>query len=79
MHDMNVKDARRDFAKVLKSVEKGGSVIVTKRGRRIAKIVPVQATDARTLPDMSEFRRSIKIKGPAMSAVVIEQRNQERY
>jgi prevent-host-death family protein len=79
MHDMNVKETRKNFAKVLKSVAKGGSVVVTKRGTRVAKIVPVEAAGSRTLPDLSDFRRSIRVKGRAMSAVVIEQRKQERY
>ena len=45
---ISAADANRRFSEVLRTVKKGGSVIVTSHGKPVAKISPV-AEDERTL------------------------------
>ncbi len=51
----------------------------TRRGKPVARLVPVERATARGLPDLSEFRASIKVKGKPLSWTVIDMRNEERY
>lgn len=79
MDPMNVKEARAQFSCLIKAAEKGDSVTITRNGRKVARIDPIDASAAGRLPDLGAFRDSLKIKGGALSATVIRQRKKERY
>ena len=74
---MNVKDARRQFAKLINSVQRGRSIAVTRRGKTVAQITPPATSGP--LPDLSAFRQSIQLRGESLSDTVTSRRNQERY
>ena len=79
MHTINAREARSHLSKLLTEAERGGVISITRRGREVARIVPPEASGERGLPDLAEFRRSIKVKGKPTSRVVIDARNEERY
>ncbi len=76
--EINVKEARARLSFLLKRVEKGDEVLLLRRGKKVARLVPVQ-TPQRPLPSLKEFRSSIRLKGKPLSAVVIESREEERF
>jgi prevent-host-death family protein len=78
MLSMNVNEARRQFRKVLDAAERGESVEITRRGRRVALVTPLARRTSKRLPDLSSFRASLNVKG-SRSQSVIELREQERY
>ncbi len=76
--EINVKEARSKISALLDRTRKGEEIIIVRRGRRVARLVPFDVKERR-LPDLSDFRSSIAIKGDALSQMVIRQRNEERY
>jgi prevent-host-death family protein len=76
--EINAKEARGKLSSLLKRVEKGDEVVVLRRGKKVARIVPLQGQE-RCLPSLSEFRASIKTKGKPMSATVSHGREEARY
>lgn len=78
MNTLTVKDIRQNLSQAINNAESGEETVITRYGKPIAKLVPIEA-EQRKFPDMSEFRKSIKLKGKPLSQTVIEMRNEERY
>jgi len=76
--EINAKEARAKLSSLLKRVERGGEVVLLRRGKRIARLVPAERKQGR-LPTLKEFRASIRIKGQALSLSVIRGRGKERF
>ena len=76
--EINAKEARAKLSSLLKRVEGGGEVVLLRRGKRIARLVPAERKQGR-LPTLKEFRASIRIKGQALSLSVIRGRGKERF
>jgi prevent-host-death family protein len=75
---VNVKEAWSKISALLDRTEKGEEIMIVRRGKKVARLVPVDNSQ-RCLPDLTKFRRSIAIKGKSLSKNVLEERNQERY
>lgn len=78
MKAINLKEARRRLSDLVNAAERGESTVITRRGREVARIVPLEDRPRRGLPDLTEFRKSIQLKGKPMSETVIEMRREER-
>ena len=76
--EISVKEARAKFSSLLNQVKEGDEVIIRRRGREIARLVP-SSREGRRLPSLSDFRRSIRPKGEPLSATVRKGRKEERY
>ena len=76
--EVNVKDARSRLSFLLDQVEVGGEVIILRRGKEVARLVPPRG-GGKPLPSLKDFRASIKITGEPLSSVVIQGRDEERY
>jgi prevent-host-death family protein len=76
--EINVKEARSKISTLLDRTQKGEEITILRRGKKIAKLVPVDNAKKR-LPDLSTFRSSISIKGEPLSQAIIKGRNEERY
>ncbi len=79
MDTVNMSEARRRLSDLVRAAERGESVTITRRGKQVARLVPVEQEPLRPLPDLSEFRASITVKGKPLSQTVIEMRAEERY
>lgn len=79
MRRMKMSEARRLFSAIVKDAERGRSTIVTRRGREVARIGPVAPGRGGRLPDLTDFRASIKVEGKPVSQAVIDQRKEARY
>jgi prevent-host-death family protein len=79
MDQVNFRDARRQLSQLLDDAEQGKSVVITRYGRRVARLGPAGPTHGKRLPDLSEFRESVRPKGTALSKTVIRSRRQDRY
>jgi len=62
----------------IKKAEKGEEILLVKRGRKIARLIPFKNVQKR-LPSLKEFRNSIQVKGQPLSVTVIKDRGDERY
>ena len=76
--EINAKEARGKLSSLLKRVEKGDEIVVLRRGKRVARLVPFEKKEKR-LPQLREFRASIKVKGEPLSAAILHGREEERY
>jgi prevent-host-death family protein len=76
--EINIKEARGKFSRLIHQVEEGAEVILTRRGIEVARMVP-SAGKTKRLPSLKRFRAAIKLSGKPLSATVIEGRKEERY
>ncbi|HUT56703.1 MAG TPA: type II toxin-antitoxin system prevent-host-death family antitoxin [Phycisphaerae bacterium] len=79
MNRLNMREARRRFSDMVNAAEHGESTVITRRGRQVARVEPVGPAKGRTLPDLSEFRASIRTQGKPLSRVVMDRRKEARY
>jgi prevent-host-death family protein len=78
MLEISAKEARAKLSSLLKRVEKGGEIMLLRRGKKVARLVPAEKTREK-LPSLKEFRASIRLKGTSLSADVIRAREKERF
>jgi prevent-host-death family protein len=76
--EINAKEARAKLSSLLKKVEKGDEIVVVRRGKQVARLIPFQRKE-KHLPQLREFRASIKIKGKPLSAIISHSREEARY
>jgi len=78
---VNVRQAREKLSDLLTEAEKGQTVTITRRGRAVAQLVPPSPVAPGRFPDLTEFRKSIKVKpgAPPGAPLVREMREQERF
>ena len=76
--EINAKEARRKFSSLLDQVEGGEEVVIRRRGREVARLVPPRGRGKR-LPRLKKFRASIRIQREPLSGVIKRGRAQERY
>jgi prevent-host-death family protein len=76
--EISVKEARSKFRSLLDQVEEGNEVVIRRRGKEVARLVPPKG-EGKRLPILKKFRSSIKIKGEPLSEVVKKEREEARY
>ncbi len=76
--EINVKEARSKFRSILDQVQEGDEVIIRRRGKEIARLVPPIGKGKR-FPALKKFRGAIRAKGKPLSTVVKRGRAEERY
>lgn len=76
--EINLKEAKLKMGSLLDRSQMGEEVVIMRRGKRIAKLIPVSNASKR-LPDLHSFRKSITVKGDSLGSAVVEGRNEERY
>lgn len=78
MHqEVNVREARRRLAALLDAVEAGDEVVITRRGKQVARLLPAEPPP-KQFPDLSEFRKSIVIRGESLYETLMRMRREER-
>jgi prevent-host-death family protein len=77
MLEISVKEARKNLSMLLDKVEHGDEIIITRRGKRIAKLIT--PTQNEKLPQLVDFRGQLKVSGKSMSETVIKNRKSARY
>jgi len=76
--EINVKEARRQWSSLLDRVENGEEIVITRRGKKVAVLIP-SSSGNRGLPSLAEFRSSIRISGGSLGESILTARNEERY
>ncbi len=69
---VSVLEAQQDLSHLLEKVTAGEEVIITQNGEDVATLV----ASKKVLPDLSEFRASIKLEGEPLSQTVIKMRGE---
>jgi prevent-host-death family protein len=77
MNTLSVKEVRERLSEVLAAAESGTTTVVTRYGKPVATISPTAKRRPR-LPDLTAFRRSIKIRGKSLTQTLLDMRREER-
>ncbi len=72
METTTVGEIQKNFAEVLRKIKSGKEIIVTKRGKPVAKITALGAKRDIDWPDF--FEECIELKGKPLSEIVSEDR-----
>jgi len=75
MKTAGIREARQNLSALIEDVKLGREIVITDRGRPVARLVPVMKGSARAVPDLSAFRRSMPALTPAMSASIESDRD----
>ncbi len=78
MKSVNVKTARSALRKLLEEVRSGEEVVLVKRGKQVARLLPPDDRPRR-LPSLREFRGSIRVRRRPLSAEIVAERRRQRY
>ncbi len=79
MESVNLKEARRRLGELVKVAEGGETVIITRRGREVARLVVAEPPQPKPIPDLAAFRASIEVQGKPLSEIVLDARREARY
>ena len=79
MDAVKLSEARRRLSELVRVAERGESISITRRGKEVARIVPAEQKPLEPLPDLTEFRASIEIKGRSLTEELLAMRREERY
>ena len=79
MNTISIREARKHLSNLVDAAQHGESVTITRRGKEVARLVPVDDVPLRGLPDLSEFRASFKVKGRSLTDELLAQRQEDRY
>jgi prevent-host-death family protein len=74
MRIAGVREARQNLSALLDEVRKGREVVITERGRPVAKLVPPDRPPGKGVPNLAAFRRKMPVLDPPLSATVAEDR-----
>ena len=78
MKTAGIRQARQELSAILEEVRRGREVVLTDRGRPVARIVPPLPESARPVSSRRRFRASIRLKGQPLSATVVHEREDRR-
>jgi prevent-host-death family protein len=83
MRSVNIREARQQLSNLVDAAEHGESVLIMRHGKQVARLEPAGPTPGGPLPDLSDFRDSIRRvsgdKGESLSKAVTEARRRARY
>ena len=77
MSEINFKNARNNLSSLITKVEQGEEIIITRHGKRVAKLVSAER-EISSLTSLKQFRARINIQGDPLSKTVVDLRDEER-
>jgi len=72
MRTAGVREARQNLTALLKDAKKGREVVITDRGRPVARLTAIQRCEP--FPNLARVRRRFRGVDPALSQAVLEGR-----
>ncbi len=79
MNPVNLKEARKHLGDLVGKAELGTSVTITRRGRKVARLVPIEKKSLKPLPDLTLFRALITVEGRSLTDELLAMRREERH
>ena len=78
MREVSIKQARQSLRALLDDVAAGEEIVLLRRGRAVARLVPA-AEGAKRLPSLADHRRSIQQRGSTLRDEIVAAREKELY
>ena len=79
MKTVGVREVRQNLSALLEEVSKGREITITNHGKPVALLSLPKKPESRGLPDLSAFRKSLKLPpgtGDALVQAIIDERNE---
>ena len=76
--ETGIKEARQIFPQLIKLAEQGETVVLTRHGRKVAKIVPYREARSGCLQARADLRSRIKASGEPLSKTIDAMREARR-
>ena len=74
MKSISLRDMQHHLSEAIRRVDHGEEVVVTRRGRAIARLVPIRP-DAGQPPWPDFVGRAVRLKRPGLSKAVLDERD----
>jgi len=74
MKKAGIREARQNLTALIDTVQKGYEVLITDRGRPVARLVAPPAASNKPYTSHASFRRSMPVLNPPLSQSLIEDR-----
>jgi len=74
MGAVGVRELKNRLTYYLQRARKGEEVIVTERGRPVAKLVPPDRARGKGVPNLAAFRKKMPVFDPPLSTTIEEDR-----
>ena len=75
MDRIGAYEAKTRFSSLLEEVAKGKRVLITRRGKPVAQLVPVESRDLdETIEEILDFRKKHSLKGLSLKEMIEEGR-----
>jgi len=74
MKPQGVRAARQNLSALIEEVRRGHEIVITDRGRPVARLVPPLPAVSRPFPDLSTFRQRMAVVTPAVSQALLDDR-----
>ncbi len=74
MKQRGVREARQHLSALMEEVRRGHEIVITDRGRPVARLVPPLPAAGKPFPDLSAFRQRMPVVMPAVSRAVLDDR-----
>jgi len=69
-----IREARQNLSALIDEVKKGREIVITERGKPVARLAPLEKRSRLPFPDLTEFRERMPRLDPPLSQTVIEDR-----
>jgi prevent-host-death family protein len=83
MKTVGIREARQNITALIEHVRKGREVTITDRGKPVARLIgPAPVLNKKPFPDLSEFRKSLRVApgtGEALVQAIVDERNGSSY
>ena len=76
MRRAGIREARQNLSVLLDEVREGREVLITDRGKPVARLVPPPRAHRRPFPDHSAFRASMPRLSRSVSQAIIDERDE---
>jgi prevent-host-death family protein len=74
MRKAGIREARQNISELIDFVRKGREILITDRGKPVARLVPAVKSNARAFPGRAAFRRSMPALHSPLSLAISEDR-----
>lgn len=70
---ITAKQARERLCELLDRAMRGEEVVILRRGKPVVRLAPAR------LPDLRDFRASIRVRGATLTEHLLKEREEARY
>jgi prevent-host-death family protein len=74
MQKAGIREARQNISKLIELVRRGREILITDRGKSVARLVPAGRSNVQAYPGRAAFRRSMPTLHPPLSLAISEDR-----